>query len=86
VGYTITPSEVDLLTDLGKVQANLLGTHLSTLKIDYVYSSDYGRAVQTAKGILKQSKWSSQIPIQTEKRLREVVREKQLTDMLYCLF
>ncbi|ODM97601.1 Fructose-2,6-bisphosphatase TIGAR, partial [Orchesella cincta] len=62
VNRTITEPEVDLLTDLGKVQTNLLGSHLSTVKIDYVFSSDYGRA----------SKCSSHISVKTEQRLREV--------------
>ncbi|ODM88214.1 Fructose-2,6-bisphosphatase TIGAR, partial [Orchesella cincta] len=72
VNRTITEPEVDLLTDLGKVQTNLLGSHLSTVKIDYAFSSDYGRAVLTAKGVLKQSKCSSHISVKTEQRLREV--------------
>ncbi|CAL8111426.1 unnamed protein product [Orchesella dallaii] len=72
VKQEITKQEVDLLTDLGKVQTNLLGIHLSTVKFDFAYSSDYGRAVNTAVGILKQSELSSQVPVKTEARLREV--------------
>lgn len=54
------------LTDIGVQQAELLGRTLHTMNIDVVYSSDLGRAIQTAS-ILAPTK-----PIVKDARLREI--------------
>lgn len=63
-----------VLTDRGRIEVNLLGMHLSQVKFDFAHTSDILRAKCTAEGILRHSKVSSNIPLQMENRLREVVR------------
>ena len=41
------------LSKLGKKQASLLAQRLKDIKIDYIYSSDLARAVDTTKEVLK---------------------------------
>lgn len=66
-------AESDVLTNLGQVQTNLLGMHLTEVSFDRVYSSDYNRAIKTAEGVLKLSKVSKEKPIILTPHLREVV-------------
>lgn len=60
-------------SDRGEVEVNLLGMHLSTVKFDYAYSSDYARAKNTLEGLLKHSQVSANTTVQLDTRLREVV-------------
>jgi probable phosphoglycerate mutase len=55
------------LTALGISQAHLLAKGLAKKKIDILYSSDMGRAVQTAEIIAA----TLSLPVHTEARLRE---------------
>lgn len=62
-GHLDTP-----LTKRGRDQARLVGSALKDVPLDAVYSSDLGRAVETAKLITGGRK----IPLYTDERLREV--------------
>ncbi len=55
------------LTDRGTQQANALAKGLGNRGIEFIYSSDLGRALKTAKLIST----SLELPVQTDKRLRE---------------
>jgi len=55
------------LTDRGTQQANALANGLINRGIEFIYSSDLGRAMETAKII----NTSLDLSIQTDKRLRE---------------
>ncbi len=76
-------ADCGVLTDRGKIEVNLLGMHLSQVKFDHAHTSDILRAKCTAEGILRHSKISSNVPLQVEKRLREVVREMQSINFRY---
>ena len=55
------------LTDRGIQQANALANGLVNRGIEFIYSSDLGRAFKTAKLISARL----ELPVQTDKRLRE---------------
>lgn len=57
------------LTDLGILQAEAVGKHLSSVSFDAIYTSDLKRAVDTAKII--SDKQSTEISIQISSLLRE---------------
>jgi len=55
------------------LQAKLLGEHLSDIKFIQAFTSDFPRALETAKGILSESQ--HEVPIlNTDIRIRERVR------------
>jgi len=56
------------LTELGWEQAKKVAVKLKDAKIDYIYSSDLGRAANTAKEI---AKFHPDVPIEFVKGLRE---------------
>ncbi|MGK9298994.1 histidine phosphatase family protein [Melissococcus plutonius] len=60
-----------VLTPEGERTAKAAGKGLKGITFQGAYSSDSGRAVQTAELILKQSKHSTKLNLQTDKRLRE---------------
>ena len=47
---------IDSLTEQGKIEAELLSQKLSKMKIDYIYSSTLGRAIDTASYTLNKLK------------------------------
>lgn len=60
------------LTELGAQQAELVATHLSSIKIDAVYSSDLTRAMQTAEPTAQ----AQSLKIIPHKGLREIYAGK----------
>lgn len=72
------------LSQKGKVQAKKIAERLKTWHIDYLYSSDLARAVETAKEI---AKYHPHIPLQYDSDLRErdlgVLQGKKNTDIGY---
>ncbi|MDR0922687.1 MAG: phosphoglycerate mutase family protein [Lactobacillales bacterium] len=59
------------LTKAGEEVATAAGIGLKDIDFQNVYSSDSGRAVQTANFILKENETSSDLSVTTDKRLRE---------------
>lgn len=57
------------LTEIGIVQAQLTGKHLSRVGFDIIYSSDLKRAVQTAEVI---SSYQYEMKIGIDKQIREI--------------
>lgn len=55
------------LSDVGLQQANSLAERFKQVRLDYIYSSDLGRAVETAKHINQHHR----LRIQKDQRLRE---------------
>ncbi len=60
-----------VLTPSGEEVVTAAGVGLKDVEFQNVYSSDSGRAVQTAELILKENAKSSDLKIQTDDRLRE---------------
>ncbi|MFA5820749.1 MAG: histidine phosphatase family protein [Candidatus Gracilibacteria bacterium] len=56
------------LTALGRKEARALAKKLKNKKLDVIYASDYSRAIDTAKAILKFHKG---LRLKTDKRIRE---------------
>ncbi|HNR00235.1 MAG TPA: histidine phosphatase family protein, partial [Trueperaceae bacterium] len=54
------------LNDLGRAQARALGGRLAVVRFDRIYSSDLGRAIETARLVFPDR------AIETDVRLREV--------------
>jgi Fructose-2,6-bisphosphatase len=59
------------LTAQGEEIARRTGNLLSNIKFDAVYSSDLGRTIQTAKIILEENQYCSQLEVQPKKNFRE---------------
>ncbi len=62
--------EIDVLTDKGQMQASLLGKKLQDVTFTHIYASSYSRALNTAKGILKEMKTDTP-EIKVDERIRE---------------
>lgn len=60
-----------VLTSAGEEVVSAAGKGLKEIKFQNVYSSDSGRAIQTAELILKENDASSDLKVNTDQRLRE---------------
>lgn len=69
-GETLTPDE-DVITDFGRKQAAALGEHLIGVEFTQAYASNYQRAIETAKEVLKKCDKPCPTPLKMDSRIRE---------------